>query len=543
MITKFSKDSFNRVIDILIKYDFKNFKDQEILLKVQSEIEEKLYYFRVYKHESILIYYNKAEEKLIKIYNSILPKDDVVFGISLFNNERKIIISKLDEYTRETSSWKKIEEIVNKERSIKILEIYKKYWFAWISELVKKSIYFHLINKSIIDSWLKDKIKEGIFKLLDNDNNNLVYFARGFIRWLDFLEDNFIKNTINNFDNIENNILKSNFLIWLILNTRTLKLVKKQNKVIQELFWKWLWKLNLYRFLGWDNYEEIDYFIWELNKHWFAYISFNEISGVLHSKKMDLLSNKLIIETLEELVYFINNKIWNISSLKYNLNNILEYLYKEFDEWNISKEDLFKIEIIYTKAINNPKILSEDLSSNPESYVQIICNIYKSKNQEKEKLTVDNSYEILKKFKLIPWYKNWKINSIVLEKWITKVLKLLKEKDRYNIWCKKVWELLINWPIWKDLIRPCEEIRKIFEKFENEALENGFIVWKLNSRWVTSRWMYDWGEQERKLAKWFYDDAEKIKKNYPRTAKILKQLWDSYNWDARREDERVKLDG
>ena len=87
-----------------------------------------------------------------------------------------------------------------------------------------------------------------------------------------------------------------------------------------------------------------------------------------------------------------------------------------------------------------------------------------------------------------------------------------------------------------------QEIRNIFEKFENEALENGFIVWKLNSRWVTSRWMYDWGEQERKLAEWFYDDAKKIKKDYPRTAKILKQLWDSYNFDAKREDERVELD-
>lgn len=545
---KFSKDDFNKVIDFLMKYDFSKFHNQEILLQVQSEIEKKLHFFKIYKQLSILTYYPEAEKKLIKLHSYITPNDFIISNISIFNEDRKIIISKLNDYKWEKWKWKDDLEIANKERNIRIIEIDKEHWFDGIMEMVKKLDYNHLVVSSIIETNLNDIYNENIFNLLDSEESKLIYFSINFIRQLDFKKNKFIDEKIKNINKFTNNEKKSNFLLWLILNTRTLQLIRKQETEVKKLFWEWLWKLNNYFNLNEEDYWEMDYFIWELNNYWLSYIAFNEIWMIEHKKWMDLLDNKLIIETLEKLPYFINNKIWNIHSLEYNLKNILDYLYTELEKWNIKKEELLKIEFIYVRVIDNPKIINNELINSPELYVQIICDLYKQRKSQKEEIWEDkknkaeNSYQILRKFDLIPWYKDWKINYLELENWISKVFELLKEKDRYDIWCQKIWELLINCPNWKDWIWPCEEIRNIFEKFKNDEIEKWFLIWKRNSRGVTSRWIYDWWSQERELAQRFLDDAEKLKIEYSRTSKILRQLWDSYMGDAKREDDQVELD-
>ncbi|MBT3727221.1 hypothetical protein HOG21_06195 [bacterium] len=96
--TKFSKESFDNTIDFLIKYDYSKFKSQDVLLKVQSELERKLHFFKIYKHESILTHYPETKEKLIELHSFITPKDIIISNISLFDDNSKVVISKLDDY-------------------------------------------------------------------------------------------------------------------------------------------------------------------------------------------------------------------------------------------------------------------------------------------------------------------------------------------------------------------------------------------------------------------------------------------------------------
>ena len=77
----------------------------------------------------------------------------------------------------------------------------------------------------------------------------------------------------------------------------------------------------------------------------------------------------------------IDNDLFFGKDYYYSSGIFLQYgTTKNGREKPLNNEDLFKIEIIYTKAIDNPKILNQDLALNPESYVQIICNIFKAKN-------------------------------------------------------------------------------------------------------------------------------------------------------------------
>jgi hypothetical protein len=251
---------------------------------------------------------------------------------------------------------------------------------------------------------------------------------------------------------------------------------------------------------------------------------------------------------LVKLVEFLN-KWWMIQSLSYHLNNILLYLYQELEKWNIEKNKILWVEIQYVKAVDNPKILNEELANNPNLFVELVTYNYKVRKAEKkeevtkeQEIKAGNAYEIIRKFTKIPWKdKSWIIDYNVLDDWVNKTLNLLKEVDRYEVWSQKIWELLINCPVWKDWVWPCEEVRDIFEKYENKDLEIWFWIWKRNSRWTFSKWIFEWWIQEKELSDWFKSNYEKLRIKWPRTAKILKNLSDDYLRDSKYEDENVEL--
>ncbi len=546
--TKFSIESFNKLLDILLSYDFSQIHNNFVINKLQEIIERRLHHNQVYWHDSLLTNHNDAKEKLISLYNRIILNNDFNYNISLFETYNKIIISQLDKYSKEERGWKRDEKILYDKRIEVLKKIYKENWFEWILDIVDKLNEKRFIVKTIIDSWLKTKLFEEIFQLLGSDNINFNSFAKTFINILDLQNDKLISLKLSSLKSFKNNMMKINFLVWLRLDTRVLLILKWESEDNQKIFWENFWKNNSYRYFQDDDYSEINYYISELNKYWLTYIAFNEIWMFEHDNKLNYLDNDLIIETLEKLVHFINKKIGHIHSLEYELERILDYLYSELDKWRISEDKIFNIEIIYVKVIENPKIINRFIEKLPELFVDLVCNVYKAHNWVKEEVSDQqksialNSYEILRKINTIPWDNNWKIDYNILKNWIQKVLAQLKDKDRYEVWSQKLWELLIHCSIWTDWIWPCEEVRKIIEEESNNDIIIWFSIWKRNARWVTSRGIYDWWEQERALANNFYDDAKKMETQYPKTAKILRDIWDSYIWDAKRLDEDVELD-
>ena len=549
--TKFSKEQFERIIEILLNYDFSQFRDKNILLKVQEEISRKIYYNKIYNdapaHQSLLNIHPEFIEKLIQLYKNIIKNNKDLYMKSLFENEWQIILSKLDEYKWEKWHWAEERKISNSERVDIIEKIYKKEWFEWILKIAILLDRSYLLIQSITESNFLDKVKKDIFNLLDNKNRNLQFFAINFVNNLDFKKDDFIQNKKKEINLFKNNNFIANFLLWLKLDSETLNLVKKQWEEIQKMFWEWLSKLWYYISLREEDYWELNYFIKELNKYWLINIAFEQINSVEYDKKLDLINNEIIIETLHKLVIFINEKKWTVQSLDYHLKWIFDYLYKEQEKWKVTSDEMIGLEQAFIRIIENPKNINKAIANNPELYVWFLSNIYlwkwEKKNPTKEnKIKAENSYEILKKFKLIPWTnESWNINYKVLEEWIEKSLKLLKEKKRFWIGSDKIGELLSYCWIWKDWVWPCEEIRKILKKFKNIEMENGFSVWKFNQRWCVTKWVFDWGCQERDIAKSYLEDAKKIKIDYPRTSRILKEMWEWYLRDAKREDDRVEL--
>lgn len=545
--TDFTIEGFNKLLDILLKYDFSKIQDINIINSVLQIIEKKLYDEQIYGHNSILSINNNVE-KFKSLYNLVISNNNFNYNIWLFNIPNKVIISQLDEYSKEPEDWKKNEKILYNKRIEVINKIYKEKWFEWILEIVDKLNNQNFIVKSIIESWLKNELFEHIFQLLDSNNINFINFSKTLIRQLDYLDDKLIQSKILYLSTFKSNLCKVNFLLWLSLNTRVLKILKNDTEETKKIFWENFWKEDLFSYFHDKDYSELNYYISELNRFWLTYIAFNEIWMFEHNEKLNYLDNNLIIETLEKLVYFINKKIGFIQFLEFRLKQILNYLYNELDKWKIIEGKIFNIEVIYINIIENPKIINWFVEKNPKLFTELICNVFKPHNwlkedvSDKEKNIAKNSYEILRKINKIPWYKNWKIDYNILRDWIRETIIELKDKDRYEVWSEKIGELLTNCWKWDDWIWPSNEVREIIEKESNEYIIRWFLIWKRNSRWVTSRWIYDWWKQERILAEKFYSDAEKIKSSYNKTAQILRKIWDMYIKDGEMLDDNVKLD-
>ena len=72
-------------------------------------------------------------------------------------------------------------------------------------------------------------------------------------------------------------------------------------------------------------------------------------------------------------------------------------------------------------------------------------------------------------------------------------------------------------------------------------LEKGVYVGLLNARGVTTRGVFDGGDQERALASQYIGWA-KATESWPRTSRVLSDLAEDYEREARREDERAARD-
>ena len=89
-------------------------------------------------------------------------------------------------------------------------------------------------------------------------------------------------------------------------------------------------------------------------------------------------------------------------------------------------------------------------------------------------------------------------------------------------------------------IRPVAVVRDLLEELRSENILVGVHLAIVNSRGVTSRQPDEGGEQERALAADYRRQAEEAAFRWPITAESLRGIADSYEQEARREDEEAE---
>ena len=321
-----------------------------------------------------------------------------------------------------------------------------------------------------------------------------------------------------------------------------LEIWKKINAFDEEII-NYYWKhITVKRYIE-DDKNSLDYLVVQLLKYNRPFSAFY----VLSFSEYD--NTTLIIEVLEKCIeqYKLteeNGLSMNIIR-QYDVLSLFEKLYKN---QNVDIKRVACLEIAFLEYFEydgNPKCLIKYLWNHPEEYVNMISIAFRNDaDEEKEfdeekRMQARKAYSILHLFRHIPGCNDEIIDENTFNEWIDTTSALAEEHGYSKAFEICIGKLLSYAPKGQDNIFPHEFVRKFLEERANSTIINEFIIEILNQRGV---YTCTGGIEEKKIADKYYDDAKKIRIQYPNTASILDKLGDSYRKQSIYDQEEELVD-
>lgn len=186
------------------------------------------------------------------------------------------------------------------------------------------------------------------------------------------------------------------------------------------------------------------------------------------------------------------------------------------------------------------KCLQKVIKKDPTFYAGLVKIIYKSNNSfenDEKKQLANQVYSGFYKAQFCPGEKNGKIIYEDLKEWIDKFKELLKNQGQEKLFGNLIGKLLSYSPIGEDGFYPYESVRKIIEDYYSESLKQSFVVAERNKRGVHT---VDAGKSELLFHNKYQKNADGIRKNYPKTAKIYDELSSIYMRESEIERRRAE---
>ena len=220
----------------------------------------------------------------------------------------------------------------------------------------------------------------------------------------------------------------------------------------------------------------------------------------------------------------------------------------------VTSEEMAKLEFVFVRALRNSKHgiphIERGIATSPSLFVQVLGLIYRRNDdrQDPPAWQVGDAhrsaaYELLDQVTRIPGTDDdGQIDSDLLIQWITEARGLCKEYGRAEIGDRKIGEWLSRKPSADDDTSwPCRPICEALETTLSRDMATGFKLGVRNGRGVTSRGVYDGGNQERDLAERYRARAQVWRYEYPFVAKMLDEIAEDYELEGKREDANAQV--
>lgn len=269
----------------------------------------------------------------------------------------------------------------------------------------------------------------------------------------------------------------------------------------------------------------------------------------------DKMPTELLAELLKKAATEESSEPVNLK--RYEIDRIFETLDKRTD---LEHQTIINLEWLYIPVLDsygtrsNPKVLQEELSKNPEFFIDVLKWVYKPKDEakiEEEKKGVSDeaiqnrarqAYHLLHSWKKIPGMKSDNsIDKTELNEWVSKARALAEAAERLEVADMQIGQVLAeypeNIPEW-----PQEIIFELMEEINSDELYRNYSSAMFNKRGSSSRGPFDGGNIERGHAKYFEDLSVKFKNKYPNVSEIFLRLSNGYLADAKRMDESAERD-
>jgi len=235
----------------------------------------------------------------------------------------------------------------------------------------------------------------------------------------------------------------------------------------------------------------------------------------------------------------------------WDIDKALERLEQSGD---IEKAALTQLEFMLFPALRytneaRAETLFEAITTDPAIFSELVSLVFKPEHGEQEGAISDEQRnaaivagDVLRACKRQPGTRpNGGIDPDVFFQFIDDARKHCHQADRLHRGEYLLGEILAHAPPDDDGSWPFALARQVLDRPDLEQMRRGFYLGTINKRGVTTRSPWDGGNQERDLASYYRNNAEKVQYEQPRVAELLESLARSYEHDAVREDNEANL--
>jgi hypothetical protein len=233
----------------------------------------------------------------------------------------------------------------------------------------------------------------------------------------------------------------------------------------------------------------------------------------------------------------------------YEVGVLLDYLEKK----GYADDELARYEFLFFSLLEHhrePRALYSALRESPDLFIDLVKRVYRGKNERRRQLNerdaalAQHAWRILENWRQVPGRReNGTIDAKQLDSWVQEARLAFADSDRADIGDEQIGAVLSASPEGSDGIWPAEAVRDLIERIGSTSIESGLHVGLRNSRGITSRGVYDGGDQERALAVKYRDWARECSSQWPRTSRMLRNIADSYEREAHMHDVDAEISG
>lgn len=190
-----------------------------------------------------------------------------------------------------------------------------------------------------------------------------------------------------------------------------------------------------------------------------------------------------------------------------------------------------------------PSTLHRLLAEDPEFFVEVVSLVFRAETDEPDEVSLEDErraecgHSVLTSWQTIPGDRDrGGVDGLHLRQWIEAASSALARAERVTIGHQMIGQMLSASPHDSDGTWPCAAIREVIEDLDSTDLEQGFWTGVHNSRGLVTKDPSAGGAAERALAEQYDGFAVAVRAGYPRTARLLRRIADSYRREASLED-------
>jgi hypothetical protein len=278
-----------------------------------------------------------------------------------------------------------------------------------------------------------------------------------------------------------------------------------------------------------------------------AYMRFGRGIAALEAslQRLSEVPSHKVLEMLEMVVRDLNSGQARAAGM---VSFEVEQAFKALDgRSDVSDEDIARREIMLFPLLEHTQHrmrIFQVMARNPDVYFEVLKAVFRADNEpeptgeasEQERAVWRLNYSMLSKFDLLPGTSNAGIDTPALSAWIARLRDLAAAGRRSAITDQYIGHILAHSVRGNDGLWPSVPVREQIEALRSEHLERGICNERFNMRGPHFRAIYAGGDDERALAKQYYDYAADMTA-WPRTQALLRSIARNWETDAARQDE------